>query len=324
MIWIDSIGELEYYIGNPQWGCYSDPVFLPNDILLQARYNSPLNFSNGVQYEISILKPDGTNIETLSTGTPYFDLFHGIFTISGVQYNYTNIRCNNYSPGMLSNVCFCIELKIFDASGTVYFDKLTQKYQINQASLSMVPVSGATISGATDIIELCGVPDLSNPCAINNIKFVAIFDCIDSFSGDYYGNSQVTLPGNYGSTPFPFVKLSNINGRIRKVPKGIKRTFSINCRTQRTETTDKYLMVGDVVFPVWKMEEIENMMLANHLYVDGKEYQSEGGNIFTQFDRPYNCQYVYKLSIDLLGCLEWQIFGCSPVCESQSWYFVIP
>lgn len=320
MVWEDNITDLEFYSPNPQWGCYSDPVYVPQDILLQARYNSPLALSGTILYNINILKPDGTLIETLMTGDAHFDVFFGQYTIGGVTYNYTNIRCNNYSTGMLSNVCFCIEFKLYDSTGFVYFDKYTQKYNINNTD---VATAGVIISGASEEIDLCGPAPINNPCNIPNVKFVSIFDCIDSFSGDYYGDPMVTI-GGYGLFPFPFVKLSNIEGKFRAVPKSVKRTISINCRTQRTETTNKYILTGNIVFPVWKMQEIENMMLASNLYIDGTEYKSEGGTFFKQAGRPFNCQYSYQLSIDFIDCYEWQVFGCSSVCEAQSWYYLIP
>jgi hypothetical protein len=323
MVWIDTISELEYYSPNPQFGCYSDPVWHPSDIILQARYPIPLNPANTIFYEINILQPDGTLIETLSTGSPYFDvLLNGQYVINGVTYNYTNIRCNNYSPGMLSNNCFVIEFKLYDSAGTIYFDKYTQKYILRSAIVAP-GAGGVTIAGATIDIELCLAPVGPNPCNTPNVQFVSIFDCIDTFTGDYYGDS-IGTPGGYGLYPFPFVKLSNIEGKFRAVPSAIKRINSINCRPQRSETTDKYLLTGNVVFPVWKMLEIQRMMLGTHLYIDSTEYKSEGGVFFEQFGRPYNCQYVYKMSIDFIGCYEWQNFGCSPVCEAQSLYFLIP
>jgi len=318
MVWIDKISDLEYYSPNPQFGCYSEPVYIPQDILLQAQYTPSL--AGTASYNINILSPDGSLLETLTTGNPYFDIFHATFTISGVTYNYTNIRCNNYSPAMLSNVCFCIEFKLFDDAGKVYFDKFTQKYNINNTSVGVTDVS---ISGSTDTITLCGGSVLPNPCNIPNVKLVAIFDCIDTFTGDYYGDAGAILSGAYGSTPFPFVKLSNIEGRLRPVPKQTKTTISINNRVQRTETTDKYVLTAEVVFPVWKMIEIENMMLASNIFVDGKEYRTDGGTFFKQLGRPYNCLYSYQISIDFIGNYQWQNFGCSPVCETQSWYYLI-
>lgn len=320
MVWVDNISQLEYYRPNPQWGCYSEPVQEPNDILLQARYHDVLNFANTVDYEINVRTPDGTLLETLTTANPYFDVFNAQFTNGGLTYNYTNIRCNQYTTTMLSNSCFILEFKLFDGTGKVYFNKYTQKYLLRD---STVPVSMITISGATEDILYCGSEPQPNLCGIPNTKLVAIFDCIDTFTGDYYGDG-VVLPQSFGLFPFPFVKLSNIQGRFRSVPSEIKRTISLNCRTQKTETTERWMLQGIVAFPVWKMQEIQRMMLANHIYVDGVEYQTEGGTFFKQIGKPYNCQYSYQLSIDFIGCYEWQIFGCQPVCESQSYYFLIP
>lgn len=321
MIWIDSVADLEFFNPNPVFGCYADPLFTPQDLLLQARYNAPLSLTATTLYDINILKPDGTLIEALTTRDVHFDVFFGQYTLNGITYNYTNIRCNNYTTGMLANGCFCLEFKLYDSTGYVYFDKFTQKYNVNNA---MVPPSGATISGAASEITLCGSEPAANNCNTPYVKFVAIFDCIDTFSGDFYGNATLVI-GGYGIYPFPFVKLSNIAARLRILPNQIKRTISINCRTQKTEITPKLTLDGVVPFPVWKMQEIEGMMLANHLFCDGTEYQCDSATPFVQVGKlPQQCSYVYKFNLPLQQCYQWQVFGCTSVCESQSWYYVIP
>lgn len=322
MVWIDNISELEFYSPNPIFGCYGDPIYTPNDILLQARYPKALDFSNVIMYEINVLKPDGTLIESLPTANPYFDIFNGLYTISGTTYNYTNIRCNSYSTGMLSNVCFILQFILTDSAGTLYFNMYTQKYILNNTA---VPVSGATISGDSSEIALCGSEVAANDCNVPVVKFVAIFDCIDTFTGDYYGDPTTLLGGAHGLTPFPFVKLSNIIGRLRPLPSQIKRTISINNRTQKTETTPKLQLDAIVPFPVWKMLEIEGMLLANHLFVDGTEYQADSSTPFAQIGKlPQGCSYVYKFNLPMMNPYAWQVFGCTSVCASQSYYYLIP
>jgi len=315
MVFVDSISELEYFTPNPVWGCYSDAVFAPNDILLQVNDIGSAGFYG---ITITVCKPDGSGLED---ATAYFDVFFASYTLNGVTKFYCNIRCDNYSPAMLANRCFVLNVNISNSStGATIFNKYTQKYNIINAA---VFATGITVfeGRPSNIARLCGTPVVDNTCGKPYIKFVAQFDCIDTFTGDYYGDG--TVIAGFGRYPFPFVRLSWLQARLKTVPKTVKRTISINCRTQRTETTAKMQLQGIIPFPVWKMVELENMLLSNHLFLDGKEYQSEGGTPFKQFGKPQACNYVYQMDLDIQECYEWQIFGCTAACESQTYYYPI-
>ena len=314
MVFVDSVDQLEYYFPNPQWGCYGDHVFNPYDILLQA---NGFTLTGGYGITISVCDTAGS---IQQDGTANFDSWLGTFVISGTTYYFVNIRCNEYTSYMLSNRCFALNVQITDTSnGTIVFNKWTQKYELD--SSAVVAVTAVSLDGVP-LIECVPAARGAN-CGINYIKFLSQFDCIDSFNGDYYGTA--TPITGIGDFPFSFARFSWIEGRIRKVPNEIKRTISINCRTQKSETTPKYLMTGgNITFPVWKVEEIEQMLLANRLFVNDEEYQSEGGTPFEQFGRPYNCQYRYKLSISMQKCLSWQIFGCKPNCDDLATYYAFP
>ena len=321
MIFVDTAADLDFN-NNPNgvWGCYSDPLFQPKDILLQVN-GVDLSECSMADVHIKVCTVAGVTIED---ATSLFNAFIGYFTLYGTTYYYLNLQCGNYSPYMLSNGCFTLRVIVDNPSGGAsLFDKFTQKYLIVN---DIIVASGVTITGscsATNLASLCISPVLDGTCGKPYVKFNAVFDCIDSFTGDYYGDPMGIIDG-IGLFPFDFIRQSWIEGRLKKLPRAIKRTISINGRTQRTETTPKYQLQGIVPFPVWKMEEIENMMLANHLYVDGTEYQSDGGTPFAQFGKPQNSNFIYKLEMDIQDLYEWQVFGCTPVCASQTYYYPIP
>lgn len=313
MVWTD-LDNLEYYHSNPVWGCYADPVFQPRDILLQAPINADATL--GVVYAINICEPDGTFLENANS---YFDVCIKTFTISGNTYYVFNLRCNNYSPAMLSNRCFVIRL-VMTIGSSIVFNQFTQRYQLFNTSVAADDVTiddGETSS----VLPECVPAPSPELCGKNYIKLSWSFDCIDSYTGEFYGDGDTIMSA--GDAPFNFTKRTWIEGRIRQVPRETKRTISINCRTQRTETTKQYLVVGDAYggFPTWKMDEIEGMLAANHLYVNDTEYQSEGGTIFEQFGEPKGCQYRYKLNMKLQACKQWQIFGCVPSCEALATFY---
>lgn len=314
MVFVDSIADLEYYFPNPQWGCYGDTVFEAHDILLQA---NGFEISGGYTAQISVCDPSGVFIDD---ATANFDTFLASFVIAGTTYYYVNVRCDSFTSYMMSARCFILRVSITDTTTTeVVFDKYTQRYNLAPGATTFIP---AVIMDGESLPNCVPGETSEGNCNRNFVKFKSTFDCIDTFTGDYYGEGNVISGTN--NYPFTFERFSYIEGKIRRVPRAIKRTISINCRTQKTESTPLYLLTGNVTFPVWKVEEIEQMMLASHLYVDDVEYQSEGGTIFEQFGPTYNCQYRYKLTINLQKCFEWQIFGCVPSCESLSTYYLFP
>lgn len=325
MIFVSAPTDLEYYNPNADWGCYADMIMQPNDVLLQVMGLPVSGFGAPIfNLTISTYKPDGVTLLS-ADDTAYFDYYFAKATINGVDYYYCNIRLNNYSPTMLANGCFVLYVKITNVGYPNAFKGYTQKYEIKNTAV--IP-SGVTITVGSgnnnqSIATPCGTSQAPDNCNFPYVQLTCEFDCLDTFTGDYYGDPTVILSSE-GNTDFNFIRLSNIKGRFRKLPREIKTTVSINCRVQRTETTPKYTLDGIQPFPVWKMEEIENMLLSNHIFVDGVEYQLSSGSIFAQLGQPKNCVYVYKMNIPFIGCYEWQVYGCTPVCAAQTYYYAIP
>jgi len=319
MRWYD-LTDLEYYNYNPIFGCYLDPIFEPYDLNLQCP-----NLALTDDYDITISVCDKTGA-VLEDATAYFDTFLGTYTVAGVDYYYVGIRCDRWSPEMTSNLCFLLKVEIENPdTEEVVFSKYTQLYKLAGSTATPVPAVYIDTGFETLALELCVPADEPANCGNNYVKFGCAFDCIDNYTGEYYGEpSAITGEGTY---PFTYERFTYIQGQIREEINEIKRTVSINCRTQKTEWTPKLVLFGTYqnAFPIWKKQDIERMMLASHLYVDDVEYQSIGGKIFERFGtQAYNCQPRYKLSIPLQECYQYQISGCVPDCESYATYYMFP
>lgn len=323
MVFVDNISDLEFYSPNPVFDCYADIVVQPSDIMLQCQLGTSYDIANPMEPVIFVCQPDGTELEDASA---YFNKVIYSTVIGLTTYYYVNIVATNYSQSMIDNICFVLNVVIpKNGSGLNYFNKWTQKYELLNGD--NVPITGVVVTtdGITNIATACGSDSLiTSNCKKNIVQLVWQNDCVDDYTGDFYGTGQIILSDT--GTFIPFVKLSNVEAMVKTLPRTIKRTVSINCRTQRTETTQKYQLQGvnsGIAFPQWKMQEIEGMLLSNHFFIDGKEYQSEGGAPFTQLGTPQNCLYRFKLEMDLQDCYEWQVFGCTVDCTPIISYYPI-
>lgn len=309
-----NLSELEYYNSNPVFGCYKEPVFIPYDIRLQI---PRLPAISSYTLTINVCDESGTVLEDASAN---FDSFLGSFIVSGVTYYYINIRLDTWSTEMTSNNCFLLQA-IVESGGTEIFNKYTQLYTIAGSTSVYVPV---VYLNDKPLVECVPAPDQNN-CNRNYAKFSCYFDCIDNYTGEYYGESEA-LTG-VGTYPFRYERYCYIEGVLRELPTEIKRTISINCRTQKTQWTPQltFFGTGESAFPIWKVRDVETMMLANHLYVNDTEYQSEGGTIFERYgSQAFNNQARYKMTMPLQECYDYQIFGCVATCEDMAGYYMFP
>lgn len=315
MIFLSSALDLSSYNPNPQWGCYKEPVFSATDILLQA--NGFSYISGDVTVTISVCNTLGVVQED---ATSYFNWSFGYITISGTNYYYVNIQGNEYSPYMISNRCFTVQVVVV-ADGVTVFSKVTEQYEVLSTDVA-TPASGVSMDG-TELVDCLPSVNPALCVGFNStfVNFKTSFDCYDAFTGDIYTQGSVVLISGEAVTYF---RKSWINARLRYLPSEVQRIISINCRTQKTSTTEQLVINGETVFPVWKMREIQGMLLGNNLYVDDVSYQSIGGKIFEQFGKPYNCQYVYKMTLPLQQCFKWQTFGCTPSCDALAMYYHFP
>lgn len=314
MVWQDSIDDIEYYNNDPRVACYHDYIITPTDILLQGQL--PI-VAQGYSLIINVLTPSGVFIENATTFFSYYFALALVGNVNPITLQYFNIQGNLFSSGMLSNVCFILEVIVKDANSITVFHKFTEAYQLTE-NAGVYPTN-ITIdqNGVSLDAVICETPSLS-ACTPNLLKFVSKAECYDSLTGDYYGLPTQVFGGAY-STQFQFYKQSYIQACIRKKPTEIKRTISLNCRTQKTEITPLLELRGQTLYPGWKKDEIEYMFMGNHLYFDDIEYQSIGGTPFTDaYKKPYVCCiYHYILAMPLNKCYEFNIFGCND-CTVQT------
>lgn len=153
------------------------------------------------------------------------------------------------------------------------------------------------------------------------IKLISSFECTDSINDDYYGTGDI-IDGSAGVSAFPFVKISNIRGFIKDIPREITRQNSLNCRTQKVSSTIKYDLQGADFYPAWKMREIEGQFHAKQIFIDDQDVKYSGGTMFEVIGT--FCPPLFRFRTTVEECRREQIFGCSTECQPNCYYFLIP
>ena len=307
--------DLEYFNRFPDLECYYDAVFAPSDIMLQA--NGYVSLTDTFTIQINVCDLSGAVVEDATANFVYN--FRSI-TIAGVVYYYCNIMCDTYSAYMSANRCFTLNVTIFDGTTTV-FNQWTQQYKIVVESSTYV---APTVLQDGVLLEPCVPPDnpaLCIPDTGGYMLFETSFDCADTFSGDIYAEGDIM---SAVGEPFLYRRFSHILSRLRKAPNEIVRIVSRNCRTQKTQIKPSLEYFANIHFPEWKMEDVEGMFLGNKLYIDGVQYENDGGIYFEQLGTAKECQFIYKFSAIMHKCLQWQIFGCVPNCDALASYYLFP
>lgn len=319
MIFVNNISELEFYTPNPRWGCYGDALLEATDMLLQANVSNGYT-GGGISVSVLVCNTAGVAMADVSI---FFTWNFRNIVIGGNTYYFVNLRGNTFSPYMIANKCWTLNVIVTDnLTGVVIFNKWTQKYNIVAAAGGTIVIPTATIDG--DPLPPCIIP--SNPALCSSsangfVRFTAKSDCYDAYTGDIYADS--TVISSVGEL-FTFYRTTLLDAKFKFVPAEINITKSINCTTQKTAITEQHILTGNEVYPEWKAKELQKMMLTGHKFVNGEEYQTVTQTIVQQFGKPYNCQYVYSLSIQFTGCPQWQVFGCVVDCESLATYYMIP
>lgn len=328
MVYVDNQQDLEANNPSVAFGCYADLVFEPSDMLLQIP-NIPFS-PTGYSLTINLCNVFGNYLETV---TDYFQWFFASVVINGVTTYYCNIRGNNFSAGMLDRKCFTLRIIASKFDGIiVYFDKWTQKYLIQGDGMVLPSGVIITIDGGdgTNIATLCEKPIPSDICKRPLLRIVAYSPCMDSLTDYYYGDHTTILFDNTQLSDgtlltFPYVNQSYIYGRRNRVPKEIKRTVSFNCRTQLSQTIQKWTIDGATAFPDWKVEDLEAYLFCDFIYIDDVLYQSEGGTIFIELlkESSPECIKHYLLSMPIQECTIFQVFGCTPECSNLDTFYPI-
>ncbi|OSZ79121.1 hypothetical protein CAP35_12970 [Chitinophagaceae bacterium IBVUCB1] len=310
MLWFSDKKDLQYYNQSPGVPCYCEELIYPGDMILQGQIPGGRGSGN-YNISIEVWSTDGNTAYEVATS--YFDYY--FFTNPTNQLHYFTARLKTFSPAMCAHKCFLMRVGITNAGdpNNYLFANWTERWCVSDCcdtAKGIVVMQDGVLApplvvGAASIAP--AGPQKLNGCGEPMIRLISQFDCEDKFTGDYYGRPDVILTGSF----VPFLKISNIKGRIVRRPREIKREMSYNCRLQQSESTAQYLLEGFEYFPPWKMAEIENQLHANHIWVDDytnyKEYQYAGGTAFKQI---HKCAELFKLETVLEDCTLRQIFGC--------------
>lgn len=323
MVWRNSIYDLDYYHPVKGIPCYCEELAYASDMILQAI--PLLNASNSLTATLYVYTPDG--LTQLENATTYFQSY---FATDTSNRKYFNAQLKSFSPAMCNNKCFIIRLVITSAGYTIW-DKWTERYCVNDCCDVVRGVSysqdGVSTSSSPTLLPVPASPAVPlSECGKPLIRLISTFDCIDNFTGNFFGEPVTVISGTSG---FNYSLTSSFPGRIVRRPREITREISYNCRLQKVESAATYLLEGFLMFPAWKMYEIEGQLHANNIYVDDftsyNQYQYNGGTPFAKVQGANDCTEVFKLSTELNGCIQRQIFGCIENCSaSNNIYFVIP
>ena len=325
MTWFDRIEDLQYYHQPKDVPCYCEAITYPQDMYLQGQMPAGNN-----NYTINIYVYSANGLTQYEDATTYFDTY--FFKVPGIATHYFNARLRSFSPAMCAHECYILRVVVTQNDGVTMFNKYTERYCQNnccdvarnisfeQVGFAPFVISNdpAFVSEAIDTVVAGSNSSLfipSGSCGEQLIRIISKFDCIDNFTGDFYGTPDVIISG----TPdFEYRKVTTMKGRIVRRPREITREISYNCKVQRVESTPQYLLEGFEFLPPWKMYEIEGQLHANRIYVDDfagvREYRYSGG---TPMKKIGNCYELFKLEAVMEDCTQRQVFGCKPDCTAN-------
>lgn len=316
MVWIDSIEELAFYTEEPP--CWCELLLRPEDLLLQGNLGSSVDTSD-LAFYAEALTTDGLTV--LGDITLFCSYFFAYGPDGSVFFN---IRLNTIPPFLCANPCFIVRV-VIHSHGEPIWDKYTQQYCLDECCVTARDITirqeGVSYRDIRDAPPISvPLPDKAKEgCRKQLITIKTVFDCYDELTGDFYGVPADTIKSN--APAFPFFKITHIEATYRRLPRSIERTISQNCRLQKSASTRQYELQSFEQFPYWKMDEMETMFHANHIFIDGVEYQMQTA---TPFRHLYKCKEKYALRVTFEDCPQQQIFGCAENCEEQKYYFRIP
>lgn len=326
MIWFDKITDLQYYHQPKDVPCYCEAIAYPTDMFMQGHiYNGNGNYT----LKIYVYSADGT--VQYEDATAYFDYYFG--KIPGLGTHFFNARLKSFSPAMCAHECYVLRAEVIQSNSVVVFNKYTERYCQNnccdtarnitfeQTGFSPLVINGGDVTdplveiSGNEVVLAGASPEIFIPagnCGEQLIRILSKFDCIDKFTGDFYGIPDEVISGDAN---FAYRKITTLRGRIVRRPRDIKREISYNCKLQRSESAAQYLLEGFEYLPPWKMYEIEGQLHANRIWVDDfsgvREYRFAGGVAFKQVSK---CFELFKMGVTLEDCTQRQVFGCMPNC----------
>lgn len=323
MLWFNQ-DELQAFHPNTDGRCYCEYLLSPNDLTLQAH----LPEVSGVDvFRISFATTDGSS----SYLFPFNDYGVAIVAKDSAGGYYITFRLDDFPSHFCGPLdpsyegyCFTMRLEVFQTIGGVtrtLFDKFSQPYCIADCCLAegelragtgnnqqILRDSNAFISSAT----ICGNP-------ITRIQ--SFYDCFDA-EGNYYGKPVTIISTlfNPDVTDVPFSKVTNLQALFKPMPADIQMTIARNCKLQKSETANPWILQSMEPVPAWKMRDLEQQFRANRLLINFDEYTFTGGKAFEKirnYQRDWRADY-FKLEGNFAECRIWNIFGCVDNCGSQN------
>lgn len=131
-------------------------------------------------------------------------------------------------------------------------------------------------------------------------------------NGFVYTGSGSVVVGSAGVEPFSYNYNINILGNVYRLPRKIERSIAHNCTTQKSISSRMYKVEGWQIFPLWKMNEIEELLMSKDIYIDNIKVVFKGDRVFEQVGR--SCDNMYKLNFTVEECHVQQIYGCVGDC----------
>lgn len=318
MQWFN-LNQLQFYTATGGTSCFCTDLVYASDMILQAILTGGAN-----PYTVTLYTYSADGVTQYENVTSYFDVYTAKDTINR---DYFNARLKQFSPSMCTYKCFIIRA-VVTSGGRTIFDKYTERYCQNECcdiARNVTYLQAGVETATTGDLQPSPVQP-TGACGRPLIRIISTFDCIDNFTGQFFGEPVILYSG---TASFTYTVINSIQGRIVRRPRDIKREISYNCRLQRTESAPTFLLEGYEDFPAWKMYEIEAQLHANHIWVDDytsnpiPEYIFNGGTPFRKVDGANSCTEVFKLETTLNGCIQRQIYGCNETCESNSMGFLI-
>lgn len=320
MIWFNSIYDLQYYHQPKGVPCYCEAIAYPQDMHLQGQFYQG---NNNYTLKIYVYSADGQT--QYEDATAYFDYYFA--AVPNTTSHFFNARLKSFSPEMCAHECYILRAEVTQNDGRVVFNKYTERYcqnnccdvprniQIDQTGFQPLVLGSDTTVNGTVIGTSPQIYIPAGDCGELLVRIISTFDCIDNFTGDFYGRSNTTISG---VANFEYKKITTFKGRIVRRPREIQREISYNCRVLRSESAAQFLLEGFELMPSWKMYEIEGQLHANRIYIDDmsavREYRFTGGTVMRQLSK---CFELFKLEAKLEDCTQRQVFGCDADCSEQ-------
>lgn len=310
MYWFNK-QDLLYYHPNTGGYCYCELLVEPSDLTLQAHV-PPVK--EGANLYIDAYTPDGETLIAEVTA-----LFKGIIATDTSGSYYVNLQLQSFGA-LLCDSCFVLRVRVVSRTGSVtVFDKFTQQYCIADCCSA----TGELIATSENSPEREVFNDATESIYFDNcgqpiVRIKSTFPCFDNFTNDYYGAAITKIEGvnNLAMVDYVFYKVTNLPGLFKRTPREVKTIISLNCKTQKTEGTRRWMLQGSTPVPSWKMDEMEGQLSAYTITVNGKEYKMETGTPFIKI-QPYQKESVaeyFRLDTLLYECRIWQVFGCGTTC----------